>query len=158
MSETEVKTGLMTGEQLEVILNRVEKAHDKDLSAWREKMFAEHEDNFIMVDGYVAVLDISTARIDSWDGCNGYHELTPEQYVEVMSQFGEEVILDESTMMTKQGLGKRYRFPVIINEVVGEDTFQYRIVKKDSIKKNIPTGSMISENQSIEMRMRRSDV
>jgi hypothetical protein len=158
METMEVKTGLMTGEQLETILNRVENAHRDDIVAWRKRMMEEHEDNFIMVDGYTAVLDISTARVDLWDGCNGYYELTPEQYVEVMAGFGENVVLDDATMMTKQGLTKRYRFLVVLNEVVGEDTYQYRIVKTDSIQKSNTVGSMISQNQSIEMRMRRADV
>ena len=158
MADAVINTGLMTGDQLEAILNKVFNEHRDDIVAWQERMMADHENNFIYPDGYMAVLDISTARIDTWDGTNGYYEITPEQYVEVMSQFGENVVLDEATMMTKQGLTKRYRFPVVINEVIGEDTFQYRIVKKDIVKADTPIGSMISQNQSVEMRMRRADV
>jgi hypothetical protein len=154
----EVKTGMMTGEQLETVLNKVFKEREKGINAWYERMMADHEPNFINVDGYIAILDISTARIDSWDGTNGYYELTPEQYVDVMQSFGENVILDEKTIMTKQGLTKRYRFPVFINETMGEDTYQYRIVKSETVKKQDTAGSMISQAQSIEMRMRRSEV
>jgi len=153
-----LKTGLMTGEQLETILVKVFNERKDDIIARHERMMADHENNFIMVDGYTAILDISTARVDSWDGCLGYYELTPEQYVEIMAQYGENIVLDDATMMTKQGLTKRYRFPVMLNEVVGEDTYQYRIVKTDSLKKQDITGSMISQNQSIEMRMRRAGV
>ena len=158
MTEELLKTGLMTGAQLEVILNRVENANKDDIVAWREKMKAEHEDNFIAVDGYTAVLDISTAIIDTWDGCNGYYEVTPEQYVDIMASHGENVVLDDETMMTKQGLTKRYRFHLTLNEVSGENTFQYRVVKNGSIKKPDTAGAMISGNQSIEMRMRRAEV
>ena len=155
MAEELVNTGLMTGAQLEGILNKVFSEHKEDITAWQEKINRDHECNFIMVDGYTAVLDISTSLIDSFDGCNGYYELTPEQYVEVMDDFGENIILDDATISTKQGLTKRYRFPVIINESSGDSIFRYRIVKAEDIKKELPVGSMMSQTKSMEMRMRR---
>jgi len=155
METTEVKTGTMTGEQLETILDRMFKENKNDINAWHLRMMESHEENLINVEGYIAVLDISTVRIDSWDGCNGYYELSAEQYSDAMGKFGENIILDEDAVMTKQGLVKRYRFPLVINEIAGEDIFQYRIVKKeDSPLKNI-VGGMVSPTQSIEWRMRR---
>lgn len=157
MADTEVKTGTMTGEQLESILDRMFKENKDDINTWHNRMMADHEENFITVDGYIAVLDIATVRIDTWDGCNGFYELTPDQYGETMRRFGEEVILDDEAIMTKQGLVKRYRFPLVINEIAGEDIFQYRIVKVEDLPKDkVGIGSLISPNQSIEWRMRRS--
>ncbi len=154
----ELKTGTMTGEQLETILDKVLKENKEDITTWHNRMMANHEDNLITVDGYVAVLDIATVRIDGWDGCNGYYELTPEQYAETMGNFGEMLVVDEDLMMTKQGLTKRYRFPLVINEVAGDDIFQYRIVKVEELPKRDFGNAMISPTQSIEMRMRRADV
>jgi hypothetical protein len=158
MADTEVKTGTMTGEQLEAILDRMFKANQDDIKKWHDRMMADHEDNFITVDGYVAILDIATIRVDTWDGCNGFYELSAEQYVETMKQFGENLILDDELIMTKQGLVKRYRFPLMINEIAGEDIFQYRIVKIESLPNKNTLGNLASPMQSIEWRMRRAGV
>jgi len=157
METTEVKTGTMTGEQLETILDRMFKENKNDINAWHLRMMESHEENLINVEGYIAVLDISTVRIDSWDGCNGYYELSAEQYSDAMGKFGENIILDEDAVMTKQGLVKRYRFPLVINEIAGEDIFQYRIVRSEDLPLNKVLGSLVSPIQSIEWRMRRSD-
>jgi len=155
MVETEVKTGTMTGEQLESILDRMFKANKDDINAWHKRMMEDHEENLINVEGYVAVLDIGSVRIDTWDGCNGYYELSAEQYADIMMSHGENIVLDEETVMTKQGLVKRYRFPLIINEIDG-DAFQYRIIKVEDSPSKLSLGSSIPLTQSIEWRMRRS--
>lgn len=154
----EIKTGTMTGEQLEAILDKMFKANKDDINTWHRQMMEDHEDNFINVEGYIAVLDIATVRVDTWDGCNGYYELSAEQYADVMKQFGENIIVDDSVIMTKQGLVKRYRFPLVINEIAGDDIFQYRIVKAEELPSRDILGSLISPTQSIEWRMRRSGV
>jgi hypothetical protein len=154
----EVKTGTMTGEQLEAILDRMFKENRDDINTWHKRMMEDHEENIIYVEGYVAILDIATIRVDSWDGCNGYYELTPEQYAETMRSFGENLVNDEELNMTRQGLVKRYRFPLVINEIAGEDIFQYRIVRVEDLPSNNLLGTLISPTQSIEWRMRRSGV
>ena len=152
--EKKVSTdGSLTAGLLESILDRIELAKP-DIQKWREEQRKEHEDNIIYVDGYVAILNIGANAMERWDGTNGYYELTPEQYAEWKLGIDPGFEPDESTYITIQGLYKRYRFPVIFNDLADPDECSYTIVQEGKSKLSLGK-NMMSKEQSLELQMRR---
>lgn len=155
---------LISGEQLEAILTRVVDSNKDDIAAFQERVAKNHESNFIHInpEEFIAVLDIATIKMDGWDGCNGYYELFPDQFMEVMQSFkmDDEYIkkyTGNDPYMTKQSLSKRYRFMVTINELDGDTVYQYRIVRTKDYNPDYKEGGILGNVQSIAMRMRRAD-
>jgi len=148
----------LSDEVLTRMLDLLEK-QAPDLPAWRALQMAQHEDNIVYVDNWVAVCSVGVAAIESWDGTNGYFELTPEEYVLWRQGIEEGFEPDERTYVTKQGLVKRYRFMVILDtmsEAACADV-KYTIVKSDG-KKLTTKSTMMSDAQQAELLMRRGEV
>jgi len=157
MAETVVDTGVsLTSEMLEAILTAaMNKAGVENIEAFNKRIAESHENNFIEInpEEYVAVLDMSLTRVDTWDGCNGYFELSAQQYMDMFPV--EDRAKVNNIFSTKQGLRKIYRFKMFINEVMDQDIFQYRIIPTPKgMDLNVPT---ITPMHSIELRMRRGD-
>jgi hypothetical protein len=155
--EPKIDTGIsLTSEMLEAILTAaMNKAGTENVEAFQKRTAEAHEDNFVNInpEEYIAILDMSLMRVDTWDGCNGYFELSAQQYLDMFP--AEDRTKVNTIFSTKQGLRKIYRFKMFINEVMDTDIFQYRIVPTPKgMNLNVPT---ISPMNSIELRMRRGD-
>lgn len=156
--ETNISDDKISGGALEEILNRVFDAHKTDIEAWRKDQEAKFESNMIDIDPekFVAILDISFISQDTWDGTNGYYDMKPQDYISVMTQFGEK--LPDNPHTTRQGLEKIYRFALKINEVPAEKMLQYRIVRASDAEGVGYFVGNIQPLQSLELRMRRAGV
>jgi len=164
MADKEVKTNISDDKigntELEIILDRVLSAHKTDIETWQKEQEKRFEPNIIEIDPdkFVAILDISFMVQDHWDGCNGYFDLRPSEYANVMRSFGEPLPDDNSLFVTRQGLEKIYRFKLKINEVPAENVYQYRIVRAKDAENVGFWVSGITPVQSLEYRMRRASV
>jgi len=149
----EEHTGTITTQQLEVIMDKILKDNRQDVEAWQKRILAEHENNFIMVDGYTAVIDIGVNTLASWDGCNGYYELKADDYVQWKRTIDPSFAATNEHYTTKQGLDKIYRFPVMINDMAEPNDYNVTIVAD----KDIPTGArrLFTAANEIEMQQRR---
>ena len=148
---TDLSSSALTGKQLEAVLDRLFKENKPNIENWHKQMMADHEDNFIFIDSHVAVIDVGINQIGSWDGANGYHEMTAEQYVDWKQSLDPKYEADESVFLTKQGLVKRYRFMLIINDQGEPD-----IISNPYI---VPANQVPKSNvSSVEMLQRRIDI
>jgi hypothetical protein len=151
--ETKVDLGSSTlsGKQLESILDKLFEKNKPNIVAWQEQMRKDHEDNFIEIKDYVAIIDVGINQIGSWDGANGYHEMTAEQYVDWMQSINPDYSPEESVYLTRQGLLKKYRFQLIINDM--GDPYIISNVYFIPADKAIKSGT-----SSVEMMQRRIDI
>jgi hypothetical protein len=153
-----VDVGTISDAKLTTLLEAVLSANKDDIETWRARQEKIFEPNIVKIDPekFVAILDISLSMIDQWDGTNGYYDLDPKDYIDAMSQYGEQV--EGDPYQTKQGLAKIYRFDLKINEVAGDKVLQYRIMRASDAEGVGYFVSGFNPIQSIEMRMRRASV
>lgn len=121
--------------------------------AKQDKLAKEFEDPYIMPKGYIIVFDVSTNALTTTDGIPGHLDI----------EFGDDRLkdtgLEENRQVTKQGLVKRYRFPVMINMLPTTDyKYEFNIVeisKWEEYSKD-KGGSGMTNEQAVASFMLRS--
>ena len=149
--QIDLGSATLTAQLLESALNSLFERNKPNIIRWQAEMIADHEDNFIEVKTHVAIIDVGINQIGNWDGANGYYDLDADKYVEWMQSLNPDFDPDDSVFITKQGLLKKYRFQLIINDQGDPDIISepYFIPIDKAIKSTV---------SSVEMLQRRIDM